>query len=627
MTVAENSSLLALLLRRPEEDTLAIVGSPSTTSELTIDVMEAAEHSRLLGQLVYVVVPQDGRQVVVLGQIARLETQNRWHEDLTFRGIIKRRGELPHLSARADVRTATLSVHAAFEVTADSQGEKVTEGLLATSPSTGGRVFRLTNEVLERLLADHAADIVSLGYAYGTKVHMPFWLKHFGSGAGGAGEAYHLGIFGRTGSGKSCLAAYLLLGYARHPGLGILVIDPQGQFASDRGLSIHLHKALGVVGRRVEVVHLSTDLRFAEDDYSLFTHLLDTRAIRFFHRIGVRGKDNREIAADEVRRQLRTLLHASEAKLADPPPTLLREALAALARDEAALTRIYASKEARDRLARQINGVLDDPEELALLEREAWTPVLDLFRRVDSHGNHRRPLWGVIAAAAGQGEPTTEAPARQPTPGGGLPVTLLDLSGQGTAFHDDDEVVARVLRAIVTSLRSMGERAFREGKLLNLLVGLDEAHRFARAGARDEKESEADALTAALVDGVRTTRKYGIGFLFVTQTLASLHPEIIAQLRIAAFGYGLTMGPELRKLEELVGDRADLELYRSFVDPSSHRGDRQFPFMFIGPCSPLSFTGSPVFIHAYTSSKELVDANPWLRERLASSRPGQTASR
>ena len=57
------------------------------------------------------------------------------------------------------------------------------------------------------------------------------WFKHFGGGAHGVGEAYHMGVFGKTGSGKTGLAKMLLGAYARHPEMGILVIDPQGEFS------------------------------------------------------------------------------------------------------------------------------------------------------------------------------------------------------------------------------------------------------------------------------------------------------------------------------------------------------------------------------------------------------------
>jgi hypothetical protein len=84
--------------------------------------------------------------------------------------------------------------------------------------------------------------------------------------------------------------------------------------------------------------------------------------------------------------------------------------------------------------------------------------------------------------------------------------------------------------------------------------------------------------------------------MFITQTIESLDEEILRQMRIFGFGYGLTSGPELRKAGEVVNNTAAIQLYKSFIDPSSNG---KFPFMFYGPISPLSFTGSPLFIEVY----------------------------
>ena len=122
---------------------------------------------------------------------------------------------------------------------------------------------------------------------------------------------------------------------------------------------------------------------------------------------------------------------------------------------------------------------------------------------------------------------------------------------------------------------------------------MDEAHRFISKDSSDERIKK---LTKDIIGSVRTTRKYGIGYMFITQTIESLDDEIIRQMRIFGFGYGLTSGPELKKVSEVVNNPAALQLYKSFIDPSSNG---KFPFMFFGPISPLSFTGSPLFIEVY----------------------------
>ncbi len=80
--------------------------------------------------------------------------------------------------------------------------------------------------------------------------------------------------------------------------------------------------------------------------------------------------------------------------------------------------------------------------------------------------------------------------------------------------------------------------------------------------------------------------------------MGGIDNEILQQLRIQFFGFGLALGDEFRKLREFVGgdDRA-MELYQSFRDPhSAPRPDlRVFSFMAVGPVSPLAFSGKPIF--------------------------------
>ncbi|GAI46848.1 unnamed protein product, partial [marine sediment metagenome] len=84
----------------------------------------------------------------------------------------------------------------------------------------------------------------------------------------------------------------------------------------------------------------------------------------------------------------------------------------------------------------------------------------------------------------------------------------------------------------------------------------------------------------------KETRKYGLGWMFISQTLSSLHREIIGQLRIFFFGFGLALGSEFSSLKELVGgDPNALKLYQSFRDPHSAFDieSRQYAFMTVVP--------------------------------------------
>ena len=94
------------------ENDIGMVGSPSTTSKVTVDILEDATGFPLRGQLVSLTHRMDNRWLIALGTVTEIRTSNRWHEDPNMRGVLKRHGSLPHLSAVGDVRTADVAVQA-----------------------------------------------------------------------------------------------------------------------------------------------------------------------------------------------------------------------------------------------------------------------------------------------------------------------------------------------------------------------------------------------------------------------------------------------------------------------------------------------------------------------------------
>jgi hypothetical protein len=193
------------------------------------------------------------------------------------------------------------------------------------------------------------------------------------------------------------------------------------------------------------------------------------------------------------------------------------------------------------------------------------------------------------------------------------PVLIVDLSReQARGLLWTDRIQSLVIKRLLDGLNEAAEAAYREGQSLNTLVVIDEAHRLApRELSRDEDEATR-GVRRVLVDASRTTRKYGLGWLFISQSLSSLDRHILDQLRIQFFGFGLGIGQEFQALREAVGSSGTaLDLYRLFRDPHSSFdiGSRQCSFMTIGPVSPLSFAGSPLFFNAFNSLEAFLKAN------------------
>jgi hypothetical protein len=574
-------------------DDVGLVGSPSTTTRITVDILEDATGKALHGQLVYLAHPLADRFLIALGTVTEILTSNRWHEDPNMRGVLKRYGRLPHLSAVGDVRTAEVLVQAAYLADSEdlSQGEAPIEsgGSLSMSPTTGASVARVTDEFLGQLLRRHQEEIVYLGHIYqNEQVRLPLIIRDFRRAEeGGAGEAYHTGVFGMTGSGKSGFAAYLISAQLRHPHLAVLIMDPQGQFTSERGLPFSLQEWAEQQGRDVLTYSISQDIRLQQDATLLSELLTQTRFFRDV--LTLRSSENRESAVQEFGRVLRGLTRWDER----PPDDVLRDAFTALVNDAQALQRIYASQAARGRLHGVLTTLVSDVNEFEIAA-DIFRPLHSLFTTTNAAGRPRVPLYTLLGDVL---NPDAE----------NRPLIIIDFSSHiaGHQLLNSTSVKARILRRVCSMLNLRAEQLFREDRSLNTLVVFDEAQRFA---AEAPDSDEAKELAERLVDYVRTTRKYGLGWTFITQEVSSLRRGIYDQLRVRCFGYGLTSGTELTRLSQTVGDRAARDLYASFVDPEAIRPSK-YPFMLTGPVSPLSFTGAPVFLSVYTDFDNFLTDN------------------
>ncbi|GIK31883.1 MAG: ATP-binding protein [Armatimonadetes bacterium] len=576
---------------------VAVIGSPSSNTELTLDLLLEATEERMVGALTAFHASQNGTPIVSVGQVVGIELRNRWHEDSVFRNLVKRTGEIPPITNRQDTRIADLVVGATFRQGSDGYEPEV----LGMVPPTGTRVFRVDQALLDQLLSVYREEIVYLGNAYANDVLYPMWFKHFGSGSGGAGEAYHIGVFGKTGSGKSGLAKMMLCAYARHPQLGILVIDPQGEFSLELSgtrvgqQGLDLDQALRSQGRPIEVFRIG-DIQL--DDWNTFEEMLIS--LRFFEQLQIpsASAENARRAAEVVRNALEGTHNLDSLGT----QAVLVDALNAV-NDPNNAGFIYTTRQRAQQLQQRVQRFLSDQNALGQLFTSTWSPICQLFTR----GENRHRLYsygqqdtGIVNRLLGSGG---EDSAR--------PVIVIDISRQGNQRFWSEELQRRMLAKLLNILISQATSALSTQRSANVLVLLDEAHRHAPSGRLDEG-SDADRLRSLLRRAVRETRKYGIGWFFISQTLGGIDNEILQQLRVLAFGFGLAMGTEFDRLRDFAGgDKRSLELYQSFRDPQSfpRRDLQEFPFMAVGPVSPLAFSGKPLFFTAFTDPAEFLRVN------------------
>ena len=574
-----------------QTERLGVIGSPSSTAQLALDILGSAVSRKLVGELALFPFSQDTSSHYALGQITEIQLRNIWHEDPTMRSLIRQRGRVDAVSERQDAHLGQMIVSAVFRAGGSAGYEP---SILGTVPSTGTPIHLVSDPVLDELLRPYRDQIFYLGHVYGSKPKLPLWFKHFDSGPDGAGEAYHLGIFGKTGSGKSVLAKMLLLAYARYPKMALLVIDPQGEFARDVRKGPPSGEFALPIGEIVNGLHkqsLALTVRnLVLDRWELFEQILFES--RFFERLTIPKGDNRELAcgilSDRLQRANITLkdLHSRQS---------FDNAWGLLQNDEVQQM-FYRSPGPRARF----NGAVQsaDPDEFY---DQHWAPVAELFREDQKRRSIDKALSWLLR---------TDQPNR--------PLLIIDLSKEQTqGIFWNDKIQSLVIKRLLDGLSRTAENFYRENQSLNALVVIDEAHRLAPRNLPQEDDAGRD-VRKVLIDAARTTRKHGLGWLFISQTLSSLHSEILQQLRIFFFGFGLGLGQEFQSIRQLVGSSGTaLDLYQGFRDPHSSFdiSSRQYSFMTIGPVSPLSFSGSPLFLNAFNTVESFLNANSELIRR------------
>lgn len=557
---------------------IGVIGSPSSTANLTIDILGTAVNKRLVGGLSVFEYDQDGQEHYALGQIVEIEMRNVWTQDPTMRGLIRQKGRVDPITERQDTHTASMSVSSVFQ----NQVGRIDQSLLGTVPPTGTSIKLMNEEVMNTLLRDYQDQLYYLGNAYGTKIPLPMWFKHFGTGETGAGEAYHLGVFGKTGSGKSVLAKMILSGYSKHREMSIFILDPQGEFSKDFTKETDLKKNVTQTGREIEVYQVH-DL--ALTGWDLFKKILVNSG--FLNRLGIILDTNRWQAANQIQKILEDSCEEKERYkvLWHAHGRSFFEIVWSKIQEDSVLRHIYSGKEYQERVLATIQSSNKDEK------YDEWRRIAKLF------SFEGKPKETMIKNLVDKIDSTNA-------------LIIIDLSG--IKIPDDlywnEEIKLIVIGQFLNLIGKKAEEKFNNDELLNGLVIIDEAHRLAPRQRIEDDDLE--AVRTYLVDAVRTTRKYGLGWMFISQTLSSLHRDIINQIRIFLFGFGLGWGVERDALQEIIGgQRESMSLYQRFRDPQSSLRKKEYSFMSYGPISPLSFSGTPLFFNAYNFPEEFREIN------------------
>ncbi|MEU0412098.1 DUF87 domain-containing protein [Streptomyces griseorubiginosus] len=597
-----------------QAEEVGVVGSPSTTSDVTLDIVGEAGKNPLVGSMVLLEQEMEGRTECALGTVAQITTRNQWHENTAMRGVIAAHGKLLALSGRADVKGADVNVQAVYSKSGDADGYVPAGSTLSMSPTTGAPVIRVTDEVLQQLTGGSTeGSVFYLGDIYRMPgVRLPLNPSDF-SGARGA---FHAGVFGPSGVGKSVFTTYYIAGQLRHKDLGVLIVDPQGQFTVERGFTFSLQDLARAQGREVINKSLSSEIRLPQDK-SLLCELLSKTPF-FRNGLQFRYQPALEAAIVCCEETLDSLTSWADKEIEEVLEALLQGLRGATAASDIYKDVKYdrsgqlKQEGAGYKLIKALDEALDRSDGGARWNRlmRYFAPVGSLFSPVGPHGEERIKMRRLLHQAferSRDGSPrrmvvlnmTFSAPSGADEETVGM---IKQLNSEGTK--------ARILRTLFDNLERIAAEDYQKGeRLLNTMIVFDEAWRYAPRSASD---SEIKSLSEQLAGYARETRKYGVGWMYVLQSPHTLHPDVWDQLKsgFRALGYGLT-GADLELVRAQVDKPESISLYRSFTQPSDI--NRQYPFMLVGAISPLSFTMAPLFTSIYPTYSSWVEANnEWL---------------
>lgn len=601
------------------ESSFGFTSTNSTSKNVNFVAFDKESPDAVVGRLVYFDIDVNGELYRSIGTVTSMLTEN----GLFSSGfeMASSRGLGAEVQSK-DVRKSSIDIQAVFKK--DEEGIWQQHGsALPTSPNTRARVELLTDETVTEML--QGADYPALGKFRGLKTaNVPLNIPNFDSNRG----AVHQIILGRSGGGKTAMAAMLLSAYMSHENHAIFVIDPQGQWSNENGIPFSPQKFARGLGREVTVLRMSEDIRLPMDP-DLFGRMMDK--LNLWSRFRRMGSENRGAFSREVGERISKL---SFQDYDTEPRELLSKIFKDIAYSSSAISRIYASTDKQEQFRNELLQLAGEPiynsegEEQILTDEDyediennwenilfAFKPLHSLFSSSNLDGGKRQSMGG------DRGFLNDVFQVRGKNPTKPAPYVIVDMSPNiklhakaGLAKNDNSlamqkvldngDIKALMLQMILAEMKKASEVAFATGGggNLNTQIVFDEAWRFAPEGRNTpEIEELANMLEGFALD----TRKFGIGWTYILQSPADIKTGIWKQVSFVFSAYGL-VGEDVRKLETLTDDVSQVDLYRQFISPAA-TGD--YPFMVMGPISPLIFSTSPTFFNAFNTVHDFLEAN------------------
>lgn len=530
--------------------------------------------NELLGRLGFLRFNAGNSNISVLCQIISVDRRNTVHEDGSFGPVIAARGSIPYLSSIGDYEEAIAKPIA--------QQVNGSAAPLRANPPSGSQIVSLDDNSLMSEEEQKNPQIIFNSFApvserylrypgslVGEAINVPIICKSFNpADDNGWGEARHAIFLGRSGSGKTHAAKIMLALYLLSTRtMGAFIPDGKGDFIRPSGRDLNLRNFLEANGRNVQVIHIE-DLRLENTD-----QLQELLSIENFQRL---------VAPSIAPDKWRLLLELTLEKFTDEDEKLIVEGDKAISQEKFlekfndSLEFVYA--ETGKKLDVRI-------EKLKKSQEDNLTKITSLWNRVLKRFTEGEKLIDIVDHVLIEGK-----------------IYFLNIDSYNTSVN------VFILGTLYKRFRSRALNLYKSRqKYANAIVYVDEANRFIPQSPKDEKQKE---LQEKLIDGIKTTRQYGLAWWLADQRPSAISKDAFTQMGTFFFGKGMTAVADQTNMESVLGkDGCNVYSYVATMGGSPFVASGQF----IGVGSSESVAVPMQFFNSWqtlaTQNNETLDAH------------------
>lgn len=518
--------------------------------------------NELLGKLGFVQFKPDKTTlqiVTVLCQITSVDRRNTVHEDSSFGPVISNQGYIPHLSEIGDYEE-TIAKPIAQQI------DGVTAPLRANPPS-GTAIVSLDDEsvaedgssqkVFNKFASTGSNFIRYGGKLVGEPIKVPFVCKSFNpNDENGWGEARHAGFFGRSGSGKTHAAKIMLgLNLVSTPTMGAFIPDGKGDFLNPSQQDLDLKEFLTKNGRAVETLDID-QLKLEDAD-----HFSDFLFIEGIPKLMLAGNSEKQ----------RELTELTLNRFTDDNDKIIVEG-------DGAITLQDFIAEFNNRIPLVYSsGIQNKVDQAANKQASNMTRIQSRFNNVLQRFTQGQDINEMVDGVLQNAK-----------------IFFLDVKSY------EEEINRFILGVIYRRFRRRASYFFKSGKhYSNAIVYVDEANRFIPQSPTDEIKP----LAMELIDGIKTTRQYGLAWWFADQRPASISKDAFTQLGTYCFGKGMVAVADTDNMKSIIGSEG-LQIYEYAMTTGGK------PFVVTGQFVGIgSDDGVTIQIEFFNEWNTLVDEN------------------